>query len=304
MHDDHDPRSSALLRDLVTLAHRTTTGRRRVLGWLAAASALPAVGCGDDASEATSGAGGAGATSATGATGDTSTTADASTTAGTTSTTSTTGAGGGTCEVIPTETAGPFPGNGTNGPNALTLSGIVRSDITPSLGEGGAIAAGVPLSIELTLVDASGCAPLVGYAIYAWHCDIHTDYSMYTGAAVTLSYLRGVQETDANGVVTFLSIFPGCYSGRWPHVHFEVYPSLASATNGQSKVATSQLAFPEDACAAAYATAGYEASVTNLAGVSLETDGVFSDGATLQLATMTGDATDGFVAKLVVAIEA
>ena len=87
-----------------------------------------------------------------------------------------------------------------------------------------------------------------------------------------------MQETDANGTVTFTSIFPGAYSGRWPHIHFEVYPSLDEATPAGTKLATSQIALPEDACKLVYATAGYEQSVANLAQTSLATDMVFSDG--------------------------
>ena len=52
-----------------------------------------------------------------------------------------------------------------------------------------------------------------------------------------------------------------CYDGRWPHIHFEVYPSLAKATNSANKIATSQMALPEDTAKAVYATAGYEQSV-------------------------------------------
>ncbi len=97
------------------------------------------------------------------------------------------------------------------------------------------------------------------------------------------NYLRGVQEADADGEVTFTTIFPACYSGRWPHIHFEVYPSLAKATNSANKIATSQIALPEDACNAVYATAGYEQSVQNMSQVSLDSDNVFSDGYDLQL---------------------
>jgi protocatechuate 3,4-dioxygenase beta subunit len=79
----------------------------------------------------------------------------------------------------------------------------------------------------------------------------------------------------SDGVATFTSIFPACYSGRWPHIHFEVYPSLAAATDDSNKVATSQIALPEDSCNAAYATDGYSQSVRNLQPVSLRTDNVF-----------------------------
>jgi hypothetical protein len=102
--------------------------------------------------------------------------------------------------------------------------------------------------------------------------------------------------------VTFTSIFPGCYSGRWPHVHFEVYPSLDAATGSGTMLSTSQLALPADACELVYATDGYEDSVGNLARTSLEGDNVFGDGYALQLATVTGSVDEGFVAALTVAV--
>jgi protocatechuate 3,4-dioxygenase beta subunit len=121
---------------------------------------------------------------------------------------------------------------------------------------------------------------------------------MYSDAAADQNYLRGVQETDAQGRVTFTTIYPGAYSGRWPHIHFEVYPSLAEATRAGTKTATSQLALPKDACDLVYASDGYEQSVTNLARTSLDSDMVFSDGYSTQLATVSGDVDGGMGATL------
>jgi protocatechuate 3,4-dioxygenase beta subunit len=121
---------------------------------------------------------------------------------------------------------------------------------------------------------------------------------MYDGDAVDQNYLRGVQEADDDGWLEFATIFPGCYAGRWPHVHFEVYESLDTATSATRKLRTSQLAFPQDVCEEVFATDGYEESVANLAGVSLDTDGIFSDGYSLQLAKVTGSVDDGYVATL------
>ena len=211
-------------------------------------------------------------------------------------------AAGSTCSRIPSETAGPYPGDGTNGPNALTLSGIERSDIRSSLGSASGIADGVTFTVTLTLVNSATCAPLVGYAIYLWHCTRDGDYSLYTGAATSENYLRGVQVTDDNGQVTFTTIFPGCYSGRWPHMHFEIYSSLAAATTGTTKVAVSQLALPKATCDLVYATTGYETSATNLSQTSLATDLVFSDGSSLQLAAISGSVASNLAGALTVAI--
>jgi protocatechuate 3,4-dioxygenase beta subunit len=176
---------------------------------------------------------------------------------------------------------------------------VVRKDITTSFDGATGTAEGVPYTMSFTIVDIDdGCKPLTGAAVYAWHCDRDGNYSMYT--ASDANYLRGVQEVDANGVASFTSIFPACYSGRWPHVHFEVYPSVADAVNASNKLVTSQLALPKDACDAVYATSGYEQSVTNLQRVSLATDNVFSDGVSLQTPSMTGNATSGYISSLVV----
>ena len=201
---------------------------------------------------------------------------------------------------IPEETAGPYPGDGSNGPNVLSESGIVRQDITSSFGEASGVADGVPLTLRFRVYDLSGedVTPLPGAALYAWHCDRDGSYSMYDGDAVDANYLRGVQEADGDGWLSFTTIFPGCYAGRWPHVHFEVYESVDTATMADNVQRTSQLAFPAEVCEAAYESEGYEQSQSNLAQVSLESDGIFSDGYSLQLATMTGSVEEGFVATL------
>ena len=203
---------------------------------------------------------------------------------------------------VPEETAGPFPGDSSNGPNVLNQTGVVRGDIRSSFAGLSGTAAGIPLAIELTIVSASSCTPLAGYAVYLWHCDRDGNYSLYSSGATNQNYLRGVQAADSTGKVRFTSIFPGCYSGRWPHIHFEVYSSLTAATAVSNKIATSQIALPKSACDTVYATSGYSASVANLSRTSLAGDMVFSDGASLELATVSGDVTNGLTAALTVGV--
>ena len=204
---------------------------------------------------------------------------------------------------IPDETAGPFPGDGSNGPNALTESGVVRSDITSSFGDASGVAEGVPATIQMTLLDvAAGGKPLAGAAVYVWHCDIAGRYSMYDGDIAEENFLRGVQESGDDGTVRFTSIFPAAYSGRWPHIHFEVYESLDAATSGGAKLKTSQIALPEETCAAVYATGGYEESAEQLASSSLDGDMVFSDGYAGQLATTSGTPGDRITIRLNVGV--
>jgi protocatechuate 3,4-dioxygenase beta subunit len=210
---------------------------------------------------------------------------------------------GGDVSLIPEETAGPFPGDGSNGVNVLTESGVVRSDIRSSFGNASGIADGVPLRIDLTVLSvSSGGAPLSGAAVYAWHADAVGRYSLYSQGAEAENYLRGVQVADSAGRLSFQSIYPGAYDGRWPHVHFEVYPDVAAATAATGKLRTSQLALPEDVSRRVYADSRYPDSLSNLSRTSLDTDLVFRDGYSLQLATVTGDASSGYVASLTVPV--
>ncbi|WP_090103820.1 hypothetical protein [Lentzea jiangxiensis] len=214
----------------------------------------------------------------------------------------TSSAAGTPLETVPEETAGPFPGDGSNGPNALTQSGIVRSDIRSSFGSSTRTAEGVRLTVDLT-VQRPGGEPFQGAAVYLWHCDINGDYSMYSDRVRDENFLRGVQEADASGKLRFVSVFPGAYSGRWPHVHFEVYPSLAEATRAGDKITTSQLALPETTCKEVYGTTGYTQSVRNMARTSLRQDTVFRDGTDHQMATMSGGVTSGYTASLTFAVQ-
>lgn len=198
---------------------------------------------------------------------------------------------------IPDETAGPFPGDGSNGgPNVLNRRGIVRRDIRSSFGDASGRAAGVKLTVRMTVTE-DGTA-LEGAAVYLWQCDREARYSLYDDGVTGENYLRGVQVADSDGVVEFVSVFPGIYPGRWPHLHFDVYPDLATARRSGKPVKTSQLALPEKACRAVYSSEGYETSADNLNRISLESDSVFADGHDLQLGTATGSPGRGYRVQL------
>ena len=291
---DHDDRHDRGLEyDVQTLLER-----RRVLsllGGLSVTAALASCSSTDP-----------GSASATPRTSSTTTTTPGAATGTTTTTTATATAGSGATPAaeVPDETGGPFPGDGTNSPNALEESGIVRSDITRSFGTSSTRAEGVPLTVNLTVTDAAkGYAAMPGAAVYAWHCTRDGGYSMYSEGLQNENFLRGVQATDAAGTATFRTIFPGAYPGRWPHIHFEVYSSVDEATRSGQIVKTSQIALPEAACREAYAADGYSESLHHLAGSSLTSDNVFGeDGGIHQLATVTGDASSGFVANLTIGV--
>jgi protocatechuate 3,4-dioxygenase beta subunit len=285
-----EPEDRGLLYDLGTLNRRKALG---LLGGVGALAALAA--CGTSATSTSAG----GSSAATGSGASSSSSASSTSSSGSSATSS----GSGGLTEVDDETAGPYPADGSNGPDVLTDSGIVRSDIRSSFGTSTTTAKGVPLSIKLTVREASTGAAMSGAAVYLWHANRDGQYSLYSRSVSNENYLRGVQETDSTGTVTFSSIYPACYDGRWPHIHFEVYSNLADATSSGPIVKTSQIALPKETCDVVYATDGYSASVTNLARVSLKRDMVFgNDGGIHQIATMSGDVSSGYTAALTIGV--
>lgn len=291
--DDHD---LGLQRDLERIA--ALKQRRRVLGLMLSGGAMLLVGCGGDDGST-----------------DTTSTTGSSDSGGSSGGDTPTGSTDGTCTAAASETNGPYPSDGSNTvngavSNVLTESGVVRSDIRGSFGSFTNVAPGVPTTLTLTLLNSNNlCAPLAGYAIYIWHCTRDGLYSLYNNGVQNENFLRGVQVADANGQVTFTTIFPGCYSGRYPHIHFEIYPSLSMATLYTNRILTSQIALPRDVCSTIYSGAtGYSTSVNNLAGVTIASDNVFGDNTAAQMAAMTlsmsGNVSDGYAGSLTIGVPA
>lgn len=182
------------------------------------------------------------------------------------------------CEVSPSETAGPFP--------IKTPAELVRANIISDR-------KGVALLINFTIQDTNNdCQPLAGAFVDIWHCDSEGLYSEYGGEGsfwqkTDLSekhFLRGRQTTDANGQVSFISIYPGWYPGRAPHIHVEVLDS-----NEKSLLVT-QVAFPDDVSNVVYATAHYQgaADTTNVQ------DGLFDDSLEGNMSIVNGNNDDGY----------
>jgi protocatechuate 3,4-dioxygenase beta subunit len=204
---------------------------------------------------------------------------------------------------IPDETGGPYPGDGTNGVNVLTEDGIVRRDITSSFGSSTTTTEGIAMEIVLTIQDVTSCTPRAGAAVYLWHCTAAGEYSLYSDTVANENFLRGVQESDSNGQVRFSTIVPGCYDGRWPHMHFEIFDALADAITGSNSIKTTQLAIPAGIAETVYADARYPRSAENLTRVSLASDNVFGDdGGAQQMASMSGDNSAGYLGQLIVGI--
>ncbi|MCC9136102.1 intradiol ring-cleavage dioxygenase [Pontibacter silvestris] len=190
-----------------------------------------------------------------------------------------TGTNSGSCTVAPTETEGPFP---TKSP-----ASYVRSDITDGR-------TGYKMTANITIGNTNNnCTSLEGAIVDIWHCDAEGNYSEYGGTNMQSSnyqsvhFLRGRQVTDANGLVSFTTIFPGWYQGRATHIHVHIYDA-----SGKSLKVT-QIAFPEGSGTALAAVNGYDKGMSGYTYNSR--DNVFSDDTTgIQIATVTGNTTDGF----------
>jgi protocatechuate 3,4-dioxygenase beta subunit len=150
------------------------------------------------------------------------------------------------CILTPAQTEGPF----------FYDTGLERRDIRD--GKPGAL-----LQLGLRVVDAQSCTPISGALVEVWHADAAGVYSAFDVAqgnsanAAGQTFLRGFQASDAGGYVEFLTLYPGWYPGRTPHIHIMVL--LADAAPNQGSLLTTQLYFPESVSDAVYALDPYAA---------------------------------------------
>ena len=123
------------------------------------------------------------------------------------------------CVLLPEQSEGPY----------YVDERVVRRDITEGR-------PGVPLTLRLTVLDVRTCRPVRGAAVDVWHCDAAGVYSGVQGNRG--DFMRGIQRTNAKGIATFRTVYPGWYPGRTVHVHVKVHV-------GGSVVHTGQLYFPD-----------------------------------------------------------
>ena len=208
----------------------------------------------------------------------------------TTSSGSTNGSSSSNCSVTPSETEGPFP--------TKVPTNFVRKDIRDDR-------TGIPLVATITIKNTNNsCAALAGAVVDIWHCDKDGYYSEYGGSGMqsvnftSVDFLRGRQTTNADGSVSFTSIFPGWYSGRAPHIHVHVYNA-----SGKSLLVT-QIAFPYDIANTVYTTGQSYGYTKGAQDTKNERDNVFSDGFTTELATVSGSNTTGYALTHTIVVSA
>ncbi|MEZ0610977.1 intradiol ring-cleavage dioxygenase [Fibrella sp. WM1] len=212
------------------------------------------------------------------------------TTGSSTSGGSTNGSSASNCTVTPSETEGPFP--------TKLPANFVRKDIRDGR-------TGIVTTMNITVKNTNAsCAALAGALVDVWHCDKDGYYSEYGGTGMqsvnfqSVDFLRGRQTTDANGLVSFTTIFPGWYSGRAPHVHVHIYNA-----SGKSLLVT-QIAFPYDVTNTVYTTASSQGYTKGAQDTLNERDNVFSDGFTTELATLSGSVSAGYTLTHTIVVSA
>jgi protocatechuate 3,4-dioxygenase beta subunit len=169
-----------------------------------------------------------------------------------------------------------------------------RSDIRSDPATG-AMSAGVPLAVtfRVSQVAGSGCVPLAGAKVEVWHADATGRYSDVAdpgGSTQGQQFLRGFQETDANGVAQFTTIYPGGYQGRAVHIHFKVRPDANSEF-------TSQLFFDDALSDQVFAVAPYAA--TGQQRTRNGQDGIYTD----QMLLNVAPAADGYATTFDMAMQ-
>ena len=206
------------------------------------------------------------------------------------------------CTLTPDETAGPYPYPDTI-PTSYTSSPLYRSNIIgdlPAAGGGGTLTnvtyngttfpgttggGGIGLFLTLTIQNTD-CTPVSGARVDIWHCDKRGYYSAYNsfqngGDWTAYTFLRGIQTTDSNGQVTFISIFPSWYIPRAEHFHIQVYYN-------NSLVLTTQLGVADSLGVTVNNATGYNRTYT----YTNATDQVFSDGYSSQLISFNSNSSN------------
>ncbi|MEX1008609.1 MAG: intradiol ring-cleavage dioxygenase [Acidimicrobiia bacterium] len=161
----------------------------------------------------------------------------------------------------------------------------VRSNITEGK-------PGMPLRLDLTVVDADTCQPIPGASVEVWHADATGNYSGFGSATSNRTFLRGVQIADDDGTVTFDTLYPGWYQGRAVHIHLKAH-------KGGNQVHTTQLFFDENVSDAVYMTSPYNSRsgqrTTNAQ------DNIYADGGTQSTLALAKNG-DGYVGTLTLGI--
>jgi protocatechuate 3,4-dioxygenase beta subunit len=180
-----------------------------------------------------------------------------------------------TCVLTPEQTEGPY----------YIANEKLRRNITDGR-------PGTPLALRLGVVDASTCRPIKGATVDIWHADAAGVYSGFGAGSASRTFMRGIQRTDAKGVATFRTVYPGWYQGRTVHIHVKVHL-------GGNVVHTGQLYFPDTLTDVAYKRAPYASRPGR--DVRNSSDSVFRNGGRRSLLTVRRSGA-GYLGSIVMGV--
>ena len=185
-------------------------------------------------------------------------------------------AGSVSCVLTPEMTEGPFY--------------IAREKLRRNITDGHA---GTPLVLRLAVVDASTCKPIKGAAVDIWHADAAGNYSGFGAGSGNRTFMRGIQRTDANGVATFRTVYPGWYQGRTVHIHVKVH------VRGRV-VHTGQLFFSDAMTDRVYRNAPYNKRPNRT--MRNANDSIFVNGGRRSMLAVSRRAAGGYLAKITMGV--
>ncbi|KAJ5782446.1 hypothetical protein N7457_004220 [Penicillium paradoxum] len=146
----------------------------------------------------------------------------------------------------------------SNGPYFYPRSQTLRQDVREGQ-------PGVPLSLEIGVIDIDTCEAVEDVLVDIWHCNATGSYSSFTGLSPNTpflemykensdenqdldlhaglpdlsrlstdneTWLRGMWPTDKHGVTSFTTIFPGFYVQRAIHIHVQIHTNWTVRSNG------------------------------------------------------------------------
>jgi protocatechuate 3,4-dioxygenase beta subunit len=197
-------------------------------------------------------------------------------------------------------------GDAEGGGPAAVEAGSVSCVLTPEMTEGPFYIArekvrrnitdghpGTPLVLRLTVVDASTCKPIKGAAVDIWHADAGGSYSGFGAGSGNRTFMRGIQRTDANGVATFRTVYPGWYQGRTVHIHVKVH------VRGRV-VHTGQLFFSDALTDRVYRNAPYNKRSHRT--TRNANDSIFMNGGRRSMLAVSRRAAGGYLGKITMGV--
>src|SRR6266481_907475 len=183
-----------------------------------------------------------------------------------------------------------------------------RSDIRPDTKGSTGTQSGLPLTLNITVGSYSRgtCTPIANAQVHIWHCNaqgVYSDIQASTNdndADLTgENFLRGYQYTDANGKVSFTTIYPGWYSGRAVHIHVKV--RVFDSSGNVTTEATTQLFFDDSISTAVYA-ANSDYSRTGTRDTMDSADSIYAAESPALLVSLTGSASTSYAGTISIGV--